>query len=260
MWVALLAGVGCAGLANAATRTSLYAGSEYYSWREYDDSGARLLEESGPRYFIGVNGVRNVSPRWELGLDLRLYTGTVNYDGQTNSIPPIPAQTKTDYYGVNGEYRAVYFVDADETATSRWGLLLVAGFDAWRRDINDSAVASGYTERYLIGYGRLGLTFRQGTTWQVDGGIKYPLSTYELASLHTVGYDDVVLSPTPAASAFVSARYRVNQRWGITGYYDSYRFKKSPVETLSRGGYPVGTVWQPRIEQDRYGFSVSYQF
>lgn len=256
----ILGAVGLAGWTSAvaAERTMFYLGSEYYSWREYDDSGTRILEESGPRYFLGISDTKEMAPHWEMTFDMRMYAARVSYEGQTNSTPPQPFTTHTDYHGLSAELTTIGFLN-DESAPQRWGVLGTLGVDAWQRDINSKLTVAGYTETYHISYGRLGLAV-VGNAWRLEGGVKYPFATHEAVGLSAVGYDNAALSPTPAISAFASAHYRIDSRWQIIGYYDSYRFDKSPVKTLTSGGIPVGTVWQPKIEQDRYGLGFSYQF
>ena len=249
---------GC-GAATAAERTAFYAGSEYYSWREYDAAGARILEESGPRYFMGISDTKEMAPQWEMAFDMRVYGAHVNYDGKTNSTPPQPLTTHTDYHGLNAELTVIGFLNG-EFAPHRWGILGALGVDAWQRDINSKLTVAGYTETYHIGYGRLGLAYVSDNSWRLEGGIKYPFSTDESVGLSVVGYDNAQLAPTPAASTFISAQFQLDWRWRIIGYYDSFRFDKSPVKTLTSGGIPAGTVWQPKIEQDRYGLGFSYRF
>lgn len=247
------------GTASAAQRVSWYGGVENYSWREYDNTGARILEESGPRYFLGLSGTNYLDPQWQLTFDMRFYMASVNYDGQTNQTPPKPLSTRTDYHGMSAELSAIRFLGAINNPV-RFGIVGALGADAWRRHINSTSTASGYTETYHIGYARLGLALVVPNSWRVMGGIKYPFSTDEQVGLSTVGYDNVQLAPTPAISAFISARGRMSLHWWIIAYYDSYRFDKSPAKALTSGGIPAGTVWQPAVEQERYGLSFSYRY
>ena len=138
------------GAATAAERTAFYAGSEYYSWREYDAAGARILEESGPRYFMGISDTKEMAPQWEMAFDMRVYGAHVNYDGKTNSTPPQPLTTHTDYHGLNAELTVIGFLNG-EFAPHRWGILGALGVDAWQRDINSKLTVAGYTETYHIG-------------------------------------------------------------------------------------------------------------
>lgn len=238
---------------------SLYGGSEYFSHREYD-SGARLLTESGPRYFIGITAAQDVSPQSIVTLDMRLYTANVTYNGETIGPPVLPVKTYTGYRGSSSELSLIHYVGAGDDAP-QFGLLVALGIDWWQRQIKDSnsgtTPISGYTEKYLIGYSRLGAVFRTGEAWRFEGGIKYPLYADEQVAI----YDSVHLSPARRVSGFFSAHYRLNMRWSLTGYYDSYRFDKSPSVPVTQNGAPTIYVqYQPKFEQYRYGISLSHQF
>lgn len=238
-------------------------GSEYFNWREYDGSGTRLLEESGPRYFLGLESENAVSPEWVYGLRGRLYLGRVGYDGQTLATPPVAVATDTDYSGWSAEldFTRRFLAEASDTSGDHWGVRLALGFDSWRRNIRDTATAYGYEERYGIGYGRLGAVYTSARGWSVQGGVKLPLVTGETVGWSRFGYDDPILRPKPDYSLYATASYRFDQHWSVGGYYDSYRFKQSDTEPLTVNGIPSGwSVYQPKSQQDTIGLYLQYRF
>lgn len=234
-------------------------GSEYFSWREYDGS-SKLLEETGQRYFVGLEAENSQANDWVYGLRGRLYTGRVDYDGQTQT--GVPHTTDTDYGGWSAEVDFTRnFIRAQTAAADYWGLRLGLGYDSWLRNIRDSGGVYGYKERYDVGYGRLGAVYTATSGWSLQGGLKVPLFTAEDVGLSRFGYDDVTLKPKPDYSLYAAVNYRLDGRWSIGGYFDSYRFRASGVEPVTIGGYPTGdAVYQPKSQQDSIGFYLNYRF
>jgi len=229
-------------------------GSEYFSWREYDGS-SKLLEETGPRYFIGLEAENTQGNDWVYGLRGRLYTGRVDYDGQTMSGTPVT--TDTDYSGWSAEFDFTrHFVGTQpSTAVDYWGLKLALGYDMWLRNIRDRGSVYGYEERYDVGYGRLGAVYTTGSGWSMQGGLKLPLFTAEEVGLSRfAGLEDITLKPKPDYSLYASVNYRLDGRWSVGGYFDSYRFKSSDTDSL------YGVFYQPKSQQDTIGFYLNYRF
>jgi len=96
-------------------------------------------------------------------------------------------------------------------------------------------------------------------------GIKYPLYTFEQAHLADIGFDsDVDLSPGKQVSGY--AKWQMNwgretdkPRFGVSIYYDSYRFSASDSKTVSAGGY-LFRVYQPESRMDVLGARLEYFF
>jgi len=60
-------------------------GVQSFSWREFSETGTRLLQEKGTRYSIGAafdNYLRE-DPGLLYSINGKIYLGTVGYDGQT---------------------------------------------------------------------------------------------------------------------------------------------------------------------------------
>ena len=97
---------------------------------------------------------------------LRYASGSVDYNGQTQSGTPL--QTQSDATFLQGEVQVGGFVDPAKRLALFGGL----GARRWTRAIQDTAQASGYTEVYSWGELQAGLrwTFLQkpGDSWDVD--------------------------------------------------------------------------------------------
>jgi hypothetical protein len=252
-----------------APQASVQFGPQSFRWREFGDTGERLLQEKGARFSIGAafDNFRREGPGVLYSVNGKLYLGRVNYDGQTQSAIPaldgIPLSTDVDYFGVNIEALAGYRVGR------RLGLDVFGGvgLDDWLRSINDGRTSTGlqvygYDEYYTIMYGKAGLGFFQllnGWRYMLQGGVKMPLYTNEYVNLG----DGVDLQPKPKPSAFANLQFDFGterrKRFGVALYYDSYRFNESDPELVT-DGFTTATVWQPRSHMDVYGLRLSYYF
>jgi len=263
-WLVIFGGFGAVIFgANAIARDDQFAvqgGFERFRWQEFDN-GARLLEESGTLLAIGAtwNNFRRSDPGTLYNLNGRRYLGQVNYDGQacTLSGSCVPSKTRTNYDGLQGEGLAGYHFG------DQFGFDLLAGVggDIWLREIKDTATASGGIENYLILYTKLGAGLsinNEQSAYRFHLGIKYPFFTYE----HADGVDGGVdLSPGKRMSGFAKfdAEFGAKNQthFGLTIYYDSYRFSTSPREPATIGGIPA-LVWQPESHMDIIGVQLAY--
>lgn len=232
-------------------------GAEYFSWREYDGD-SRLLEETGLRHFVGLDAASVPAANWAYGLRSRLYLGRVAYDGQTQTGDP--HTTATDYLGWTAELDFTHRFLSSPAAPQSWGITFSFGYDSWLRALRDKGSVYGYEERYDVGYGRLGAVYSGAHGWSVQGGVKLPFYTSETVGLTRLGFDsDPTLKPKPDYSLYASVNYRLNPRWDLGGYYDSYRFRPSDGALVSHGA-SLYNVYQPKSQQDTLGFYLNYRF
>jgi hypothetical protein len=235
-----------------ATEIEVAAGVEYFQWEEFSDGGRKYLDETGPRTFIEVGGINQLDTHWLVDFGLRLYSGTVDYDGETMGGRPV--QTQTDYNGARAELG--YTRRVTDGTTPESGLWLVRfglGIDQWRRGLQDTALSdgtpvSGYVERYTSSYAKLGAIYRREGSFGAGVGAKAPLYTAEKVEL---GGSTLTLNPEGQLSLFADLEIPVSVHWLVTLRYDSYRFAKSDQED----GYV-----QPESTQDSAGIALHYRF
>lgn len=245
----------CLALPAYAAPVDISGGVERFVWQEYGDGGSKLLKESGQRLFVAVEAENEVSDRWTYGFRSRVYSGTVDYDGQ--SWASASHATESDYDGVAilADFTGRFIGAAG--GYSDLGLRFGLGGEAWRRHILSNQGVSGHTEEYVVVFGKLGLAYIPEQGWLGEVGAKYPFAVDVDVDID----DDVSLSPRGAFSFYARIGYNFNQRWSIKGYYDSYRFKASDPEPLSSGGVVVNpAVIQPESAMDTLGISVGFYF
>jgi hypothetical protein len=224
----LLLALAIGGIGDAAAELSLDFGVESFRWREFD-SGAQLLEETGPRYRVGATW-RQPTDKTErdlLQLTGTIYFGNIDYDGQACTLlgSCVPFKTDADYAGTTVEATLYHRVGANQTGE----LFAGGGWDRWRRDIKGSGAVTGAIEDWITFYLLAGggkHWMSSGARYHVQAGVKYPIYTSNNPDAFSV-----TLEPKGRASLFarVSADFVSAGRaqWGIGVYYDSYRFAMS---------------------------------
>jgi hypothetical protein len=244
------------------------AGVESFRWEEFNGN-QRLLKETGPRLVIGftLDNLTQGNQANPYSAEARVYLGVVNYDGQTQS--GVPLTTDVDYFGVSAEVMGGLRL----AGSLRMDLLGGLGVDTWKRDLQDGvtangSVAQGYQEDYFILYGKLGPGFlfqSEARRAYLQLGLKYPLYINERAYLSNIGFDsDVELVPGKQLSGYAKwtmtwGRETDKPRFGVSIYYDSFRFSASDSKTVSAGG-ALYSVHQPESRMDVLGARLDYYF
>lgn len=230
---------------------SVYGRVEYFIWEEWEGND-RLLQETGPRFAVGLNRTYmreqiTFSPR------LELFYGGVDYDGQLQD--GTPHTTDTRYAGGKAEADVgnVFLLSNGYTLEPYVSL----GYTRWNRKLKGNG---GYTEKWDSFYARGGLrgegqvTLRQRPVrLYAEAGLKIPLSTYNRAILPGIGKTTV--SPKGYFTPFAGFGVRHN-RWSVGLSYDAWRFHKSDEVDIG-GGF---SVLQPKSIADIYGLNVAYSF
>lgn len=251
-------------------------GVEHFHLEEISGAGKRFLEESGPRYVLSGRFGNETHPNAVrlYHLEAAAYTGTVDYNGQTQSVDPaksnIALNSETEYQGGRLEamlgyrFRPPLFPQGLDT-------LVGVGLDNWRRhvkgglDATDTPV-SGIEENYRVYYSRFALGIHgpdsSAVRLHLQAGLTLPLTISEDVKLKQLGFDhDTTVSPGNAVSGFVALNLESRPAWLksdsllLTLYYDGYRFKRSDSETVTRSGTPY-QVSQPKTEIDIFGLQV----
>lgn len=255
MVCALVLGLGGA-LPVRADELSLRFGIENFRWREYDTSGARLLEEQGPRVHLGLDWRRPVGSANDMFLDVggTLYVGDVDYDGQACNISTNtcrPYQSDSTYTGLQAHATFARRFGGTSSGAELFG---GGGFDTWRRNIDGDGTVRGAVEDWYVFYVLAGVgSYWNGSNMRANAriGVKYPFYTEEYPDAY-----DVTLNPDGRQSLFSTVRIDFTRDdkplWGLGLYYDSYRFDESDRE---RDGSVL--IWQPKSKQDAIGVFAS---
>lgn len=221
-----------------------------FTWREYKETGGRLLEETGLLYGLTADLTR-LQGRfgWRGGLDV--FFGEMGYDGQTWSQSPV----KTDvlYAGAGG------YADGVACFRPLSGLAITPfcglGGKGWLRDLDDSRTAAGVPvqgarEWWGCLFGRLGAggtlaVGREGEVF-VSCGVKLPIYARNEADFQSSGARRVGLEPDMDVSGFGDAGFRW-RRLGVKVSWDTFRF--DPSKSVDAGPY---NLYQPESRFEVY--------
>lgn len=258
----------CATPDNVLAEVRLTTGVERFSWGEYS-GGAKLLDESGPRYVLGLRWLGSGQSGLLFGYNGRYYFGDTTYTGQACDASGLcnPFSTATGYQGMLNEallhYRLDSGIQSDETDRHYFDLVTGLGLDYWVRDIKGKGGVTGYKETYIIGFLRAGVAMvpvKNGM--EVAAGLKYPLYLSESAGFKSAGLadDNVALSPKPEISYYGSIGWRFSNPLSVTLDFDSYLFKESDPVSYAIGGVTAGYVHQPESRMEVYTVKVGYSF
>jgi len=234
------------------------AGLEAYQWQEYDTGSTGNPKESGGRSAVFVNWTQEADQGMLIAWRAKLYAGTVNYDTYLQSTGA-PVSTKTDYNGVLSEGQGFY---RHNLGVYRLDYLGGLGMDLWRRSIRNNG--GNQIEDYSILFVRAGLRFaksRLESGFHGELGIKYPVATNEDAHLDSAGYTtNPAIKPKGALSGYAEIGYRINARFDVLGYYDSWRFGRSADVIVRDSAGSYWSVWQPKSSMDALGAKLLVSF
>ncbi len=232
-----------------------YAGIERYSWEEFKQNGESFLEESGPRYSLGI---LSRFPFFEEGrfsgvLDIKGTYGVVPYDGSL-MLPEggtIPYSTKTGYIDFRGSVEFGYSF----RLLRPFLLTPLAGISSeyWIRDL-DRGGSYGYTERYFVISTAIGLRLRyaprDARQLFVAGSIGFPHQIRESFLLETTGGETETVYLHPG----IRPQYKVEIGGTLSGFsvtvsYESWTLSESAA---SNGFY------QPKSVREEVAVNIGY--
>jgi hypothetical protein len=197
-------------------------------------------------------------------LMLRLASGTVDYDGHTQS--GLPAKTQTDEQFLHGELQFGGWVDA----AKRFAIFGGLGWRRWTRDIQDALTpqpVSGFTEVYRWGELELGARWkfleRPRWSWDVDARI---VRTYwaEIA-IDLSKFGDQPSNPTSDLGSKTGWRVGSTFRHDlnpnglfvvVSGWAEGYAFGKSDEVIVFDPALGLITVHEPDSKTTNLGLEV----
>ncbi len=247
LWLLLLISVSV-----EARENRIEVGAEQFDWQEHDESGKRLVTETGPRILVGFERLSDLASRDSfLSFAVHGYFGNIDYQGylQHPDGSLTPYSTNTHYWGIAVEpgYNLQFPSSMLSFVPS---LSLRAGGEWWLRDLRG---IYGYKEYYGVGYVRfeIGVRSKRPSGWFSRLGIKAPFVTREkVAGFYLDGKcGDVDLIPDGNNTVSFTIGYRLSNRAAVSLGYDGYRFSSSPRKQVSCDSQFSGVeIFQPRSE------------
>jgi hypothetical protein len=240
-------------VADASGTADVYVKIENFTWKEYDDYGAQLLEESGPILGFGVTAKSEMDYAFTLKIKGELFGGVIDYDGQTQA--GMPVTTDTEYFGFKAEGDVGRkFIIAKKSFFEPFAGL---GYRRWSRDIQSTGFAIGYKERWWSFYGRFGLhgdlVFSDQVKAFAEGGVILPIQNENEVDFSKFGLSTISVEPGNEASYFAEAGFRW-KRVKSSVFYEGMRFSRSGLDEIFHA------LYQPESKADIFGVNIDLVF
>jgi len=224
-----------------AHQQTLYHRTDRYTWKEFDPNGSRLLKESGYLNAIGIDFKTTINDKSSNETNLEVYTGDVNYEGQTWDGTALSASPH--YRGFKTE--SIFY---NKTGMENIDMLLGIGYNSWQRGLKDTPTVNGYEEKWAIAYTKVGMLQKKNNfSWEL--GLKYPLY-----SRNRVEEFDVTVKPDQQVSFYGELGLKLAKNVDLALTYDSMRFSASdPVySTVLKQ-----ELLQPQSKADIWGLKLA---
>jgi hypothetical protein len=232
------------------------AGALHRRLVERAEDGRRLVEESGPVLRLAVDGRLRLPGGGALRMSAGAAGGDLDYDGQTQAGMPLRSESRHRDLDFSVAWRP--------WAEARWGQawLVLRGLDQ-RRRIASTPAASGLRETsMLLSVGARWAHAFDAAGWQWQPSIELRTSVrhrlevdfggvFDTADIQGARRREVVLGLDVSAPG---------SPWSGGIAWTHARQPASARATLFRGGVPVGTVHQPRIEIDDFSLQARRVF
>jgi hypothetical protein len=245
-------------------RGGFYPFIKHFEWREFNETGEKLLEESGP--IFGIGGLFHGVPRSKNGLNLiidvhgELFFGEVDYDGHLQD--GTPHKSKTAYSGTKIEGTCAFAIELGRYSYFKpsGGL----GFRYWLRELDvDHDQRHGYDETWTTLYGiiGLGMIYFKRSQKELYGKleIRIPFFNHETVDLSNQGGpSDIELEPGKEPSLYLEPFGMKIKRFYFSLFYEQLRFSRSNYVYVFY--QDTGLIYQPKSEADIYGIKAGAIF
>jgi len=236
----------------------------YFRYEEFLDDGGVLDRESGFLPGVSASLGRLWGP-WGFHGELAVNVGTADYTGETTGVyPGVPVTTQTSERIVNANAR----VERWSSREANWRAAAYAGigYRGWNRDISGTRVGGLYvgaaTEYYETGYAMLGAKAAAGpaySQWTVD--LRVHRTFRPRVEVGQSAFNDALTLPlgprtSPAASLGWQSQRASGTVLGVEVFVEQWDFGRSDIATLTVGGAPSGTVYEPESRTRSYGLRV----
>jgi len=224
---------------------------ESFTWKEFDDSGAKLLEENGLLFGVGIKGELPVGEQAEFDFLATLYGGNIDYDGHT--MGGVPVKATTGYVGMRTEWMISYLVDVGPDDGGELILKPGAGLGlrAWKRSLDNKGSflgenigSMGYIENWMTMYAKVGigaeLKFSTDCDLSTSLEARLPLFNRNVADMSDHGGpSDITIEPGRSVSLYWETGLRYKNFSGAL-YLETLEFSRSAPDSK------YGMFLQPR--------------
>jgi hypothetical protein len=213
---------------------------------ERDDSGGRLVEETGPLLRLGLDAGWRLDNGGAVQAAAGVAAGTLDYEGQTQAGTPLTTDT--------GHRDLDFSLGWRPLPAAAWGEgWLVLRVAQQRRQIASTSMARGLRETSLLVLPGVRWTHAfEAASWRWQPSLELRASARHRLEVDFGGtFDGAQLTGGRRWEAALALDLAApGSPWTFGIAWTHARQSASADQTLLRGGVPFGTVHQPRIEID----------
>jgi hypothetical protein len=232
------------------------AGAGQRTLVERDESGQRLLKESGPLARLRITARPSWAPFGRIEFSAALARARLDYAGRTQSGLPLATTSRHLEFEVGAAWKPSHAYAWGEPAITFDGL-------RFRRSIEASADASSLEETSTL--------WMPGIVWTSPawnaGGATFALQARWRTSIHhhlAVDYaglfDPSSLRGGRRSDFSLAATAFAAKGWSFSLEWHRARQAQSDVATIYSAGVAAGTVRQPRISIEDIGLKIAKDF
>ncbi len=240
-----------------------------FEYQEFSSNNQLLNKESGPIVGLGMIYYEQYGDVL-MQLQAALYDGVVDYKGQTQGGSPITSRSDTTI----GELDFFVTRWLNRQDTWRYGIYAGLGFYYWERNIRSTTTASGSPvaglfEKYMIGYGSLGVKIKYLSGDQSSGSLDVRASKIFSADIDVDfqgagGFDNATLDLGKKYGFRIGLPWEKklsqNSSLIINPYYEFWKFGVSNTRQLTINGAPSGTsIFEPESETGSFGLNIGFR-
>jgi hypothetical protein len=245
----------------ADTQLSVSPALLYFDYTEFSTTDRVLDTETGWLPGLEAELSYTITPDWSASINTTYYTGTVDYDGETQSGVPHTTDTDTDLFRLGARINRLVYEN----------IRLFAGIQGhrWDRDINDNNGVSGIDETYEWIEYSLGIKADFVTspkdTISLDAGLLLIRDGTIFVDLSRVDLGTTTLNLGDGTGARLNFnwrhRYSYNVSYGCGLFFEGWQFGRSNTRQLENSSSLI-FVTEPRSETRNVGlkFNIEYMF
>ncbi|MBI3903995.1 MAG: hypothetical protein HY306_13805 [Nitrosomonadales bacterium] len=231
----------------------------HFDYREFKDAGSQFNRESG--FIPGVAlTLGRANKDWDVLGRFSYNSGTVGYDGKTQSGLPILTSTEETLYDFSAQMGRRFFLGPEIIPVRIYGEI---GYRQWKRDIHSTPVATGLLETYQWNYASAGATLPiiQVPSATVSIDAKLTSAFNSSIAVNSRGLYDTANLTLGSRNGFrislpISLPRQEGFQFNIVPFFEQWSFGRSNVESLTQHGLIVGTVFEPRSETKTTGIQI----
>ena len=225
----------------------------YFDYQEFSDTGTSLNHETG--FIPGIN--LNYSKK-NNNLGFIVYSGTIDYDGQTQSGSP--HQTDTDETLYIFTYRQLFPFNDGLDKNNYYAEI---NYQFWERDIQPINNVNGLYEEYSWWSIEAGIQTRiyqnENRAIKLELGMLHTFNGFISIDLRNTGYGEPELSleNKPGIRTKLSFHNKLSEQQTIyfSCEYKHWKFGRSDSQTLSNGFSNI-TVTEPSSQSNHTSISL----